>query len=409
MNYRVASEVGPLRQVIVHRPGREMDRLTPGNKDELLFDDVMWTEQAGREHDVFAQALRDEGAEVLYVQELLAEALANDEAREYVSAETYEERWYGVTGARIMREYADSLSPEAYAEHLIAGITKDEFIDIVGDTQISSYFERSDGDFMLLRCLPNHYFTRDTSCWVYDGVSINSMQKPARQRETINFEAIYRWHPRFADVDFKQWSLGMEDGPASIEGGDVEVIGNGAVLVGISERTTAAGVERLARNLLWNGTDVDSVVGLVMKQERAQMHLDTVMTMVNENTFLKYKHLGMLPSVTITKGEKEGEIAVSRAPGEDMHKVMANALKVPEIRVLTTPEDNLSAERGQWNDACNVLTVAPNVVVGYDRNTVANEYLESEGVRVIPVPGAEIGRGRGGPRCMSCPTLRDEL
>ena len=201
----------------------------------------------------------------------------------------------------------------------------------------------------------------------------------------------------------------MEDGPASIEGGDVEVIGNGAVLVGISERTTAAGVERLARNLLWNGTDVDSVVGLVMKQERAQMHLDTVMTMVNENTFLKYKHLGMLPSVTITKGEKEGEIAVSRAPGEDMHKVMANALKVPEIRVLTTPEDNLSAERGQWNDACNVLTVAPNVVVGYDRNTVANEYLESEGVRVIPVPGAEIGRGRGGPRCMSCPTLRDEL
>ena len=408
MAYHVGSEVGKLRQVIVHRPGLEMDRLTPSNKDALLFDDVMWTGQAQRDHDVFADALRTEGAEVLYVQELLAETLEIPEAREYVSAETFEERWYGVSGNRYMREYADTLSAAELAEHLIVGITKDELLERIGGRE-SAYFARSDGDFMLLRCLPNHYFTRDTTCWVYGGVSINSMQMPARQRETVNFEAIYRWHPRFAGQDFARWSGGLADGPATIEGGDVEVIGNGAVLVGLSERTTPSGFERLARALLWNSDEVRTVVGVVMLRDRAQMHLDTVMTMVNENTFLKYKHLGMLPSVTITRGGRPGEIEVSTAPGEDMHKVIARALDVPEIRVLTTPEDNFAAERGQWNDACNVLTVQPNVVVAYDRNTVANAYLESEGVRVITVPSAELGRGRGGPRCMSCPTLREDI
>ena len=392
----------------MHRPGLEMDRLTPSNKDALLFDDVMWTGQAQRDHDVFADALRAEGAEVLYVQELLAETLEIPEAREYVSAETFEERWYGVSGNRYMREYADTLSAAELAEHLIVGITKDELLERIGARE-SAYFARSDGDFMLLRCLPNHYFTRDTTCWVYGGVSINSMQMPARQRETVNFEAIYRWHPRFAGQDFARWSGGLADGPATIEGGDVEVIGNGAVLVGLSERTTPSGFERLARALLWNSDEVRTVVGVVMLRDRAQMHLDTVMTMVNENTFLKYKHLGMLPSVTITRGGRPGEIEVSTAPGEDMHKVIARALDVPEIRVLTTPEDNFAAERGQWNDACNVLTVQPNVVVAYDRNTVANAYLESEGVRVITVPSAELGRGRGGPRCMSCPTLREDI
>ena len=385
-----------------------MDRLTPSNKDALLFDDVMWTGQAQRDHDVFADALRAEGAEVLYVQELLAETLEIPEAREYVSAETFEERWYGVSGNRYMREYADTLSAAELAEHLIVGITKDELLERIGARE-SAYFARSDGDFMLLRCLPNHYFTRDTTCWVYGGVSINSMQMPARQRETVNFEAIYRWHPRFAGQDFARWSGGLADGPATIEGGDVEVIGNGAVLVGLSERTTPSGFERLARALLWNSDEVRTVVGVVMLRDRAQMHLDTVMTMVNENTFLKYKHLGMLPSVTITRGGRPGEIEVSTAPGEDMHTVIARALDVPEIRVLTTPEDNFAAERGQWNDACNVLTVQPNVVVAYDRNTVANAYLESEGVRVITVPSAELGRGRGGPRCMSCPTLREDI
>ena len=406
--YRVSSEVGRLRQVIVHRPGREMDRLTPSNKDGLLFDDVLWTGQAQHEHDAFTDVLRAEGAEVLDVQELLTEALEVPEAREYVSAETFEERWYGVTGNRYMREYADTLTAAELAEHLIVGVTKRELLARIGDRP-ASYFASSADDFMLLRCLPNHLFARDTTCWLYGGVAINSMQKPARQRETVNFEAVYRWHPRFAEASFSRWAGGLADGPATVEGGDVHVIGNGAVLVGISERTTASGLERLARQLLWNSPDVRTVVGVVMERERAQMHLDTVMTMVNPTTFLKYGHLGMLPSVTITRAQAADELEVSRAPAEQMHAVLAHALGIPEIRVLTPPEDTFSAERGQWNDACNVLAVRPDVVVAYDRNTVANAYLESEGVRVIAVPGAELGRGRGGPRCMSCPTLRDPL
>ncbi len=408
MMYQVGSEVGRLRQVIVHRPGGEMDRLTPGNKDALLFDDVLWTERAQSHHDVFVDALRSEGTDVLYLQQLLAETLELPEARAYVSAETFAERWYGITGNQVMREYADSLSAAELAELLIVGITKREFIEITGDRS-SAYFARADDDFMLLRCLPNHLFTRDTSCWVYDGVSINSMRMTARQRETINYEAIYTWHPRFADQSFHRWSGGMADGPAVIEGGDVEVIGNGAVLVGLSERTSPAGTERLARSLLWSGDSVNTVVGLLMAQERAMMHLDTVMTMVNAETFLKYKKLGMLPSITITRGDAPGEIVVDRSPGDDMHVVLAKALGLPEVRILTTPEDNHAAERGQWNDACNVLTSSPNVVYAYDRNVRANAYLESEGVRVIEIPGAELGRGRGGPRCMSCPTLRDAI
>ena len=406
--YHVDSEAGVLRQVIVHRPGREMDRLDPDNRDFLLFDDVLWTEQAQKDHDAFTEALRGEGVEVLYFQDLLTETLAVPQAREYVSAETFEERWYGISGTQLMRAYADALSPAGLAELLVAGITKDELLAITGD-RASTYFTRVDGDFMLLRCLPNHLFTRDTSCWVYDGVSVNSMQMTARQRETINFEAIYRWHPRFAGQEFNSWAGGMADGPATVEGGDVEVIGNGAVLIGISQRTTAAGVERLARSLLWGNEEVTSVVGLMMKEARAQMHLDTVMTMLDGHTFLKYKHLGMLPSVTITRGGGPGEIHVERNPGEDMHAVMARALGVDEVRVLTTPEDNPAARRGQWNDACNVLTVSPGVLIAYDRNQDAIDYLRSEGYRVLPIPGAELGRGRGGPRCMSCPTVRDAV
>lgn len=403
--FHVDSEVGRLRQVLLHRPGKEMDRIEPSNKDFLLFDDVLWTEQAQRDHDVFAQVLRDEGVEVLYLEELLAETLEVPEAREWVLAETFEERYYGVTGNRLLREYSETLDAAGIAELLIAGITKNEFESVVGDRS-STYFARHDGDFMLLRCLPNHLFTRDTSCWVYNGVSVNSMQMVARMRETINVEAIYRWHPRFATQEFGWWSQGLADGPATIEGGDVEVIGNGAVLIGISQRTTAAGVERLARSLLWSGA-ARTVVGLMMAEDRAMMHLDTVMTQVNANTFLKFKKLGMLPSVTITKGDGQGEIDVQRNPGEAMHQVIAAALDLPEIRVLTTPEDNLAAWRGQWNDACNVLTLSPDTVVAYDRNTSAVDYLSSEGIRVLTVPGAELGRGRGGPRCMSCPILRD--
>lgn len=407
MKSQVDSEVGRLRQVILHRPGREMTRLTPSNKDELLFDDVIWLERAQQEHDAFADALVVEGVEVLYLADLLAETLEIPEARDYVLSETFDERWYGLAANDAMRQYADSLHGHELVDLLVGGITKEELLARVGQIR-SAVIAIQDPSFMTLRCLPNHLFTRDTSCWIYDGVSVNSMQMVARQRETVNFEAIYRWHPRFAGQGVRMWSRGLLDGAATIEGGDVEVIGHGAVLIGMSERTTPQGVERLSRRLFAEGA-ATKVIGLHLPRQRALMHLDTVMTMVDPETFMVYGNLGELSSVVIEPGQHDGCVQVTHHRPEDMFEVLAQTLNVPKVRVLRTPSDRLSAERDQWNDGCNLLTLRPGLVMGYDRNVTANNYLRSEGIEVIEVPGSELGRGRGGPRCMSCPTLRDGI
>ena len=405
--YRVGSEVGPLRQVILHRPGREMMRLTPSNKDDLLFDDVLWVSQAQWEHDRFAQVLRDRDIEVLYLEELLAETLENLSARRHVLDRVLDERIFGLGAIDALRNHADNLDGAALASVLIAGITKGELLEqIVEPDSVALGTMRTD-DFVLAP-LPNHLFTRDTSCWIYDGVAINSMRKVARMRETVNYEAIYRWHPRFTDGGQHVWSTGSDEGAATVEGGDVLVIGDGAVLVGLSERTSPQGVERLAGRLFAEGS-ADHVIALEMPKARAFMHLDTVMTMVDQDSFTKYAGLGMLPSLSIRPGRTPKELSVTRHPGEDMHGVIAGALGLTDIRILTTPQDSHAAEREQWDDACNTLAVAPGVVVGYERNVATNAYLRANGIEVLEVPGTELGRGRGGPRCMSCPTIREEI
>jgi arginine deiminase len=403
----VKSEIGKLNTVLLHRPGKELENLVPDCLDRLLFDDIPYLENAVSEHDEFAKIFKENGVEVIYLEDLASEAIENGKVREKFIDDFLDESDIAGEGNReTIKEYFDSLSNNELIDKMIAGIRKTE----IQSHKIHTLSDMLDGDYpFILDPMPNLYFTRDPFAIVGNGVCINHMRTETRNRETLFAKYIFEYHPKFKDVDIPIWY--NRDERYSIEGGDILILNNEVIAVGISQRTDSAAIEKFARKILWSDSGFRTVLAFDIPKKRAFMHLDTVFTMIDYDKFTIHPEIeGPLTVFSITKSLHGKEKLSIEKEESELEDILMKYLKLDKVSLIRCGGGNIvDAAREQWNDGSNTLAIAPGEVIVYGRNYITNKILEENGVIVHKLNSSELVRGRGGPRCMSMPFSREDI